>query len=50
MCNKNLYTKNPYDIQHVCAFGYHFERDGKNLGRILWIKNVDGITIEKDKD
>lgn len=50
MPNKNLYTKNPYDIQHVCAQGYHFERNGENLGRILWTKNVEGMTIEKDEE
>lgn len=49
MNNINLY-KNPYVQQYVAPEGYHFERDGVSYGRIMWISNVDGITIEKDED
>lgn len=42
--------KNPYVNQYVAPWGYHFERSGVNYGRIMWMSNVDGITIEKDED
>lgn len=46
-----LYEKNPYCNQYIAHQGYHFtDYNGRNIGRILWIKNVDGITIEKDED
>lgn len=45
--------KNPlvlgYVGQYVAPFGYHFERNSVNYGRIAWFSNVDGITIEKDE-
>jgi len=50
MMDKLLKYRNPYYHQYVASYGYHFERNGENLGRILWIKNTDGITIEKDED
>lgn len=48
--DKLLKYRNPYYHQYVASYGYHFERNGEYLGRILWIKNTDGITIEKDED
>ena len=42
--------KNLYVNQYVAPWGYHFERSGVNYGRIMWMSNVDGITIEKDED
>lgn len=42
--------KNPYVQQYVAPQGYHFMRDGVNYGRVMWMSNVDGITIEKDED
>ena len=42
--------KNPYTYQYVAPFGYHFVRGGVNYGRIAWFSNVDGVTIEKDRD
>ena len=48
--DKLLKYRNPYYRQYVSPYQYHFERNGENLGRILWIKNTDGITIEKDED
>ena len=51
MMNKLLeQCKNPYWNQYVAPYGCHFEREGKNLGRILWINNVEGIIIVKDED
>lgn len=41
--------KNPYQNQYICQQGYHFVRDGKNIGRVLWTNNVDGYYIEKDE-
>ena len=40
--------KNPYVQQYVAPLGYHFERNNINYGRIVWLSNVDGFTIEKD--
>ena len=46
-----LYEKNPYCNQYIAHQGYHFtDYDGRNIGRIIWINNIDGITIEKDED
>lgn len=42
--------KSPYYNQYIAPYQYHFEKDGKNLGRILWINNTDGIIIVKDED
>lgn len=42
--------KNPYVNQYVCPIGWHFEKDGRNYGRIAWFSYVDGVTIEKDED
>jgi hypothetical protein len=51
MTNKLLEQyKNPYWNQYVAPYRCHFEREGKNLGRIIWTHNVDGITIEEDED
>lgn len=45
-----LYEKNPYENQYIAHQGYHFvASDGSNLGRILWINNIEGVTIEKDE-
>lgn len=41
--------KNPYVNQYVAPSGYHFERDGHSYGRVAWLSNVDGVTIEKDE-
>lgn len=47
---KNLQKyKNPYVQQYVAPLGYHFERNNINYGRIVWLSNVDGFTIEKDE-
>lgn len=48
--NKLMQYRNPYYNQYVAPYQHHFEKDGRNLGRILWINNTDGITIEKDED
>ena len=50
MMNNILQYKNPYVQQYVAPYGYHFERDGVNYGRIMWMSNVDGIIIVKDED
>ena len=42
--------KNPYVQQYVAPFGYHFERDGINYGRIAWFSNVNGITIVENEE
>ena len=42
--------KNPYVNQYVAPLGYHFERNGVNYGRIMWMSNVDGVIIVKDED
>jgi len=42
--------KNPYVQQYVAPFGYHFERDGVNYGRVMWMSNVDGIIIVEDEE
>jgi len=39
--------KNPYNNQHVAPYGYAFYYQGKKLGRIIWVNNVDGIYIDK---
>ena len=41
--------KNPYVNQYVAPFGYHFQRGDINYGRVMWMSNVDGVTIEKDE-
>lgn len=48
--NKLMQYKNPYYNQYVAPYNCHFEKDGRNLGRIIWVNNVDGITIEQDED
>lgn len=50
MMNNITQYKNPYVNQYVAPYGYHFERDGVNYGRIMWMSNVNGITIEKDEE
>ena len=49
MMNKLLEQyKNPYYNQYVAPYGYcFFNKDGKKLGRIIWVNNVDGIYIDK---
>ena len=49
MNNINQY-KNPISNQYVCPDGYHFQRDNINYGRIAWLSNTNGITVEKDED
>lgn len=40
--------KNPYSNQYVAPYRYaFFNEDGKCLGRVIWINNVDGIYIDK---
>lgn len=47
----NFYKKNPYDNQYVADYGFHFvDSKGNNLGKIIWINNVEGIMIEKDTE
>ena len=48
MENLKQYKKNPYVQQYICPDGYHFERNGVNYGKVIWMSNVDGVTIEKD--
>ena len=50
MKNDIMKMKNPYVSQYVAPYGYHFERNGVCYGRIVWLSNVDGVTIEKDKE
>lgn len=42
--------KNPIYEMYVAPYGFHFTRDGQNLGRILWAKDVNNITMEADED
>lgn len=44
--------KNPYDDQYVAPYGFHFVRDGINMGKIIWRKpnEIDGIYIERDEE
>ena len=42
--------KNPYVQQYVAPYRCHFERDGVNYGRVMWMSNVDGIIIVEDED
>ena len=49
MKNEIKKYKNPYVNQYVCPEGYHFQRGNVNYGRIAWLSNVDGVTIEKDE-
>ena len=47
----NFYTKNPYDNQYVADYGFHFvDKNGKNIGRVIWTNNIEGITICKDEE
>lgn len=39
--------KNPYDGQYVAPYRYCFFKDGKKLGRIIWVNNADGIYIRE---
>lgn len=49
MMNKLLEQyKNPYYNQYVAPYRYcFFNSEGKKLGRIIWVNNVDGIYIDK---
>lgn len=49
MKNNLTQYKNPYVQQYVAPFGYHFERNGVSYGRVMWMSNVEGVTIEKDE-
>ena len=40
--------KNPYDDQYVAPYGYSFNIDGIRVGRVIWTKNTQNITYEKD--
>jgi hypothetical protein len=48
--NKLMQYKNPYYNQYVAPYKCHFEKNGENLGRIIWVNKVDGITVEQDED
>ncbi len=50
MMNKLMQYKNPYYNQYVAPYKCHFEKNGENLGRIIWVNKVDGITVEQDED
>lgn len=43
--------KTPGENQYVCIYGYHFVKNGKDIGRVLWAKpnELDGIMIDKDE-
>ena len=43
-----LFDKSPYDDQHIAHYGYHFEKNNKNLGRIVWTKNINDFKIVQD--
>jgi hypothetical protein len=49
MKNNLIQYKNPYVQQYVAPFGYHFQSGDINYGRVMWMSNVDGVTIEKDE-
>lgn len=44
--------KNPYTNQYVAPFRYcFFNADGECLGRIIWVKNIEGIYLDQcDKE
>lgn len=47
----SMIFKNPYSDQYVAPYGYSFFKDGKKLGRIIWVKDVNGIYLDKcDED
>ena len=53
MMNKLLEQyKNPYYNEYVAPYRYcFFNSEGKKLGRIIWVNNVDGIYIDQcDKE
>lgn len=40
--------KNPYSDQYVAPYRYcFFNENGERLGRIIWVKKIDGIYIDK---
>lgn len=39
--------KDPYVNQYSAPYGYCFFKDGKKLGRIIWVNDADGICIGK---
>ena len=45
-------NKTPGENQYVCVHGYHFQKNGRNLGRIIWLRSneLDGIYIERDEE
>lgn len=41
--------KNPYNNQYVAPDYYCFyDAEGNRLGKIIWVKNTEGIYIDKD--
>lgn len=41
--------KNPYVNQYTAPYGYSFyDAEGNRLGRIIWVKNPEGIYVDKD--
>lgn len=43
--------KCPWSDQYVAPQGYSFYKEGRRLGRIIWLKQneLDGIYIDKDE-
>lgn len=41
--------KNPYSDSYYAPYGYAFFKDGKNLGRIIHTKDIDGIYLDKSE-
>lgn len=45
---QSFFDKSPYDNQYIAHYGYHFEKDNKNVGRIVWTKNINEFKIVQD--
>lgn len=43
--------KCPWSDQYVCNQGYSFYKDGRRLGRIVWLRSneLNGIYVDKDE-
>lgn len=43
--------KNPWCNQYVCHQGYSFYKNGRRLGRIIWVRpsDINGIYVDKDE-
>lgn len=40
--------KNPYINQYVAPYRYcFFNSEGRKLGRIIWVNNVEGIYLDE---